>query len=70
VADVFGGWRSTKSLKRWFTDSAEKNVSSVLDVDEDSDLLRDALMATMTRLLEKDKPQRLSVTEVSLCGRL
>jgi hypothetical protein len=40
----------------WFTDSVEEDVSSVLGVDEDSDLLGEALMVNMMRLLEKDNP--------------
>ena len=57
----------------WFTDSVEEDVSSVLDVNEDSDLLGEALMANMIRLLEKDNPDSDSnQTGVlfSLCGRL
>jgi len=57
----------------WFTDSVEEDVSSVLDVNEDSDLLGEALMANMIRLLEKDNPDGDSnQTDVlfSLCGRL
>jgi len=45
LADAFGGWGSKRSWKRGFTDSVEEDVSSVFDVDEDSDLLGEALMA-------------------------
>lgn len=51
----------------------EEDASSVLHVDEDSDLLGEPLMANMMRLLEKDKPNGDSNQRgvlFSLCSQL
>jgi hypothetical protein len=60
-----------KVFEKWFTDSVEEDVYSVFDVDEDSELLGEAVTASMAGLWEETVTQiNYHRCFVSLCGRL